>query len=328
MDAVVTHRTTAIAPVDLIRAFNRFYTRRLGLLGDGLHDSRYSLPEVRVLYELSAAPGRSASELARALDLDLGYVSRLVKKLHVAGLIRKKPSSADGRQRLLALTAKGRKTFAPIEDATRAQIADMLGSLPADHRGTLLRSMRVIHRVLDGGGPTVAPGFVIREPRVGDLGWVIHRQAVLYAEEFGWDVTFEGLLAEIAGRFVKGFDPAFERCWIAERDDEVAGAVFLVRKSPRVAQLRMLFVEPSARGLGIGARLVDECIAFAHAKGYRRLVLWTNDILGSARKIYQAAGFALVREERHHSFGRDLVGQYWSLALGATAPRRRAAVQP
>ena len=304
--------------VKSVRAFNRFYTRRLGLLGSGVHDSRYSLPEVRVLYELSASPGRSTSDLARTLDLDLGYVSRLVTKLHAGGLVKKSPSPLDGRQSLLALTTKGIRVFAPIEDATRAQIAAMLEGVPSDQLGTLLRSMRGIRRVLDDAGDAKTNGFVIRDPRVGDFGWVVHRQAVLYAQEFGWDATFEGLLAEIVGRFVKDFDPAGERCWMAERDGDVVGSVFLVRQSARVAQLRMLFVEPSARGLGIGARLVDECIAFAKAKGYRTMVLWTNDILGSARRIYQAAGFVLEREEPHRSFGKDLVGQYWSLDLKRT----------
>ena len=310
----VRHESTT-EPVDSVRAFNRFYTRRLGLLGAGLHDSRHSLPEVRVLYELAAAPGRSASELARALDLDLGYVSRLVKKLHAAGLVKKAPSPLDGRQSLLALTARGVKVFTPIEQATREQIATMLDGVPIDRRDTLLASMRAIHGVLEPEERSAKQACVIREPRVGDLGWIVHRQAALYAQEFGWDWTFEGMLAEIVAKFVEDFDPSRERCWIAERDGAIVGAVFLVRKTKQVAQLRMLFVEPSARGLGIGARLTDECIAFAKAKGYRSTVLWTNDILASARRIYEAAGFVLAREERHRSFGKDLVGQYWSLQL-------------
>ena len=225
------------------------------------------------------------------------------------------PSATDGRQNLLALTGQGKRVFAPIERATRTQIEAMLSGVPSDRRGLLLRSMRTIRRVLDDAGDVVPEALVIREPRVGDVGWIVHRQAVLYADEYRWDATFEGLLAEIAGSFLKRFDPAFERCWVAELDGEIAGAVFLVRKSARVAQLRMLFVEPSARGRGIGARLVDECVAFARAKGYRRMVLWTNDVLVSARRLYEAAGFRLVGEERHRSFGHDLVGQRWSMAL-------------
>ena len=320
MDAS-TRRNGADAPVDAVRAFNRFYTRRIGLLDSDLHGSRHSLPEVRILYELATVPARGASEVARALHLDIGYVSRLVKKLHAQGLVRKTPSPTDGRQSLLALTGPGKKIFAPIERATREQIDAMLSDVPSDRRDVLLRSMRTIRRILDdggdpadGGGP-VPRALVVREPRVGDIGWIVHRQAVLYADEYGWDATFEGLLAEIAGSFVKRFDPAFERCWVAELDGEVAGAVFVVRKTARVAQLRMLFVEPSARGRGIGALLVDECVAFARAKRYRRMVLWTNDVLVSARRLYEAAGFRLASQEHHHSFGRDLVGQSWSLAL-------------
>jgi DNA-binding MarR family transcriptional regulator/N-acetylglutamate synthase-like GNAT family acetyltransferase len=301
--------------VDTVRAFNRFYTQRFGLLGRGLNGSDYALTEVRVMYELAHADGTGATDLARTLSLDLGYVSRLVKKLHASGLIKRTPSTSDGRQTLLTLTAKGVKVFAPIEQATRDQVGSMLDALPVDHHKPLLDSMQTIHRVLRNVEERAPTSYVIRDPRVGDIAWVIHRQAVLYAHEFGWNAEFEGLLAEIASAFIKKFDPAFEHCWIAERDGAITGAVFLVKKSARVAQLRMLYVEPSGRGLGIGARLVEECIAFARARRYRTMVLWTNDILGSARKIYVAAGFELVRSERHHSFGKDLVGQYWSLDL-------------
>jgi GNAT superfamily N-acetyltransferase len=202
----------------------------------------------------------------------------------------------------------------PLEQATRDQLAAMLETVPVDGKDKLLRSMRTIQRLLrDGDEPQAA--FVIRDPRPGDIGWIIHRHGVLYAEEYGWDESFEGLVAEIAGRFIQRFDPKLEHCWIAERDGEIVGSVFVVRKSARVAQLRLLYVEPSTRGLGIGRRLVDECIAFAKAKGYRTMTLWTNAVLHSARKIYQAAGFKLVKEARHHSFGKDLVGQHWDLRL-------------
>lgn len=303
------------ASIDAIRAFNRFYTRRLGLLGRGLNDSAWSLTEIRAMYELAYASARGASELARTLALDLGYVSRMLKKLEAAGLVKRTPSAVDGRQSLLALTARGMKLFAGIERATRAQIGGMLVAVPLDQRGRLLDAMRTIHGLLEHDAAAAPAAYLIRDPKPGDLGWVVHRQAVLYTQEYGWNAEFEGLLAEIVARFVAKFDSQFERCWIAERAGTTAGSVFVVRKSARVAQLRMLFVEPSARGVGIGARLVDECIAFARARGYRTMVLWTNGVLTSARKIYQAAGFALVRSENHRSFGKDLVGQYWSLKL-------------
>ena len=215
---------------------------------------------------------------------------------------------------MLGLTAKGRKAFLPIEKATREQMAGMLAAVPTDGKVKRLRSMQTIRRLLGERDERPAP-VLIRDPRPGDIGWIIHRHGVLYAEEYGWDASFEGLVAEIAGTFIRTFDPKLEHCWIAERDDEVVGSIFLVSKSARIAQLRLLYVEPSTRGLGIGRRLVDECIAFAKARGYKTMTLWTNDVLTSARKIYQAAGFQLVKEERHRSFGSDLVGQNWDLKL-------------
>ena len=306
--------TEGETPVDAVRAFNRFYTRRIGLLDDGLQGSGHTLSEVRVLYELAHGEDRSAGELARELDLDAGYMSRLIKRLHARGLVARTRSDSDGRRAVLALTAKGRRTFAPIEQATRDQVAGMLATVPVDSRERLLGSMRAIQSALDTDG-SAQPGWLIRDPRPGDIGWIVHRHGVLYAQEHGWDASFEGLVAEIAGAFVRKHDPKREHCWIAERAGEVVGSIFVVRKSAHVAQLRLLYVEPSTRGLGIGARLVDECIAFARAAGYRSMMLWTNDVLGSARRIYQAVGFTLVEEERHHSFGKDLVGQNWSMTL-------------
>ncbi len=300
--------------VDAMRSFNRFYTRQIGLLEEGLLKSDFSLTEVRVLYELAHADGLTASDLARELGLDLGYMSRVLKRLQARSLLRRGPSKTDARQSVLGLTAKGLKAFTPIEKATSDQMVGMLAAVPADGKAKLLRSMQTIRRLL-GERDEQAASYVIRDPRPGDIGWIIHRQGVLYAEEYGWEQSFEGLIAEIAGTFIRTFDPKLERCWIAERDDEVVGSVFLVRKSARVAQLRLLYVEPSTRGLGIGRRLVGECIAFAKAKGYRAMTLWTNDVLTSARKIYQAAGFELVKQERHRSFGMDLVGQNWDLKL-------------
>ena len=300
--------------IDSVRAFNRFYTRHTGLLEEGLLKSEFSLTEVRMLYELAHAEGLTASGLARDLGLDIGYMSRVLKRLHARGFMQRKRSADDARQSVLGLTTKGLKAFGPLEQATRDQVAGMLDGLPVDSRDKLLRSMRTIRRVL-GDHDEAQPPYLIRDPRPGDIGWIIHRHGALYAEEYGWDQTFEGLVAEIAGTFIRTFDPKLEHCWIAERDGDVVGSIFLVRKSARVAQLRLLYVEPSTRGLGIGRRLVDECIAFAKTTGYRTMTLWTNAVLVSARKIYQAAGFRLVKQERHRSFGKDLVGQNWDLNL-------------
>lgn len=314
MNTKSTGADTTAHHVDAMRAFNRFYTRHAGLLEEGLLKSEFSLTEVRVLYELAHAEGLSASDLARELNLDIGYMSRLLKRLHARGLLQRSSSKTDARRSVLRLTARGRKAFVPIEAATRRQLADMLESVPVDGKEKLLRSMRTIQRIF-GDRAEGAAACIIRDPRPGDIGWIIHRHGVLYAAEYGWDQTFEGLVAEIAGKFIRSFDPKLEHCWIAERDDEVVGSIFLVRKSARVAQLRLLYVEPSTRGLGIGRGLVRECIAFAKATGYKTVSLWTNDVLVSARKIYQAEGFVLVKEEKHHSFGRDLVGQHWDLKL-------------
>lgn len=308
--------TRAKTPVDVdaVRAFNRFYTRRLGLLDERHLKSDLTLAEVRVLYELAHGALDSPGKLARSLGLDAGYVSRLVMSLERRGMVSRAASGVDARRSVLALTAVGRKTIARLEKTTREHLTTLLADVPLDRRDRLVGSMRAIEDALT---PAVdaAGTVVLREPRPGDLGWVLHRQAVLYAEEYGWDWTYEGLVAGILGRFVADFQPAFERCWIAERAGAVVGSVFIVRKSVRVAQLRLLYVEPSARGAGIGRQLVDACIAFARAKGYRRLTLWTNDVLVSARRIYVAAGFTLSKEERHRSFGKDLVGQNWDLDL-------------
>jgi DNA-binding MarR family transcriptional regulator/GNAT superfamily N-acetyltransferase len=297
-----------------VRAFNRFYTRQLGVLDESVLASGLSLTEMRVLYELAHRDGATATELGRDLGLDAGYLSRLLSKFEAHRWLKRSPAPGDARQSLLVLTPSGRKAFAPVEKAAREQIAAWLEALPSPQRDRLVKSMETVQRLL-GGLPEAKVPYVLRDLRPGDLGWIAHRQGLLYHQEYGWDETFDALVAEIAGGFVKSFDAKRERCWVAEREGEVVGSVFLVRASDRVAKLRLLYVEPSARGLGIGSRLVEECIRFARAKGYRTLTLWTNDILVSARKIYQAAGFRLVAEERHHSFGKDLVGQNWDLAL-------------
>ncbi len=300
--------------VSTVRAFNRFYTRQLGLLDEAVYASAFSLTEARVLYELANRDGVTASELVRDLGLDAGYLSRLLAKFEAGGLITRTPSATDGRQTVLALTGKGRKAFAPLNRASHKQIAAMLAPLRPGDRERLVGSMRTIETLL-GGAPEPKVPYVLRGLQSGDIGWVIRRQGMLYTQEYGWDETFEGLVAEIAAAFVKTCDPRKERCWIAEREGEIVGSVFLVRQSDKTAKLRLLYVEPGARGLGIGRRLVEECIGFARAKGYKTLTLWTNDILVAARRIYQTAGFQLVKEEKHHSFGKDLVGQNWDLAL-------------
>lgn len=302
---------------DAIRAFNRFYTRQIGLLDQGFLGSPFTLTEGRVLYELAHRENPTATEIARELSLDAGYLSRLLKKLERQGHLARGRDAQDGRQRPLRLTRSGRRIFAGLDRASGEQIAAMIAALTPGQIRELVGSMQTVRRLLKSG--TAEAAFSLRPLRIGDVGWIIHRQGILYAEEYGWDVTYEGLVAEILGSFVKQFDPAAENAWVAERDGTVVGSVFLVRESAAVARLRLLYVEPGARGLGIGRGLVDTCIAFAREKGYRTLRLWTNDVLASARRIYQAAGFRLMKEERHHSFGKDLVGQTWELALQRAA---------
>lgn len=300
---------------DAIRDFNRFYTRQIGLLDQGFLGSPFTLTEVRVLYELAHRDDPTATEIARELSLDPGYLSRLLKKLERQGHLRRGRDAEDGRQRPLRLTQAGRRIFEGLDRESGKQISTMIAALGPGQVGELVDSMQTVRRLLQAD--TLEAAYSVRPLRIGDIGWIIHRQGLLYAQEYGWDVTYEGLVAEILGRFVKEFDPANENAWVAERNGAIVGSVFLVRESAAVAKLRLLYVEPSARGLGIGRHLVDACVAFARDKGYRTLRLWTNDILVSARRIYQAAGFRLVQEERHHSFGKDLVGQTWELALSS-----------
>jgi DNA-binding MarR family transcriptional regulator/GNAT superfamily N-acetyltransferase len=300
--------------IEAVRRFNRFYTRQLGLLDEGLLESEFSLTEVRILYELAQREEPTAALLRAELGLDAGYLSRILKKFEARGLVARSASASDARRALLRLTAAGRAAFKPLNKASHDQVAAMLAPLAPAQVQSLQRSMLRIQRLL-GPAPEPAVPYVLRPHQVGDIGWIAHRQGLLYAREYGWDETFEALVAEIAANFVKRFDPRRERCWIAERDGAIVGSVFLVKQSARVAKLRLLYVEPEARGLGIGARLTDECVRFARERGYRKLTLWTNDVLVSARRIYQAAGFRLVKEEKHHSFGKEQVGQTWELAL-------------
>jgi len=314
-----------------IRRFNRFYTQKIGVLQEGLLDSAYSLAGVRVLYELAhwrdeadrkATPSLSASRLAARLGLDEGYLSRLLRGFEKQQLIVRKPSPDDGREHILSLTPRGRKAFAPLELRSRRQVAAMLSPLSGLERSRLACAMTTIEQVLRSRPATPeATAYTLRSLRPGDIGWVTHRHGVLYAEEYGYDERFEALVAAIAAHFVQAFDVERERCWIAELGGEIVGCVFLVSKSATVAKLRLLLVEPDARGLGLGARLVDECIAFARQAGYRKIVLWTQSELLAARRIYEQRGFRRVAEEPHRSFGRDLVAETWELKLSRKAAR-------
>ncbi|HEX2011465.1 MAG TPA: helix-turn-helix domain-containing GNAT family N-acetyltransferase [Roseateles sp.] len=316
---------THAEPVAAVRAFNRFYTRRIGVLDEGLSQTEFSLAEARLLWELAHASAPvGASQLSRELRLDLGYLSRLLKGLRERGLIKARANPADARQSLLSLTAAGKRAFAPLDQGSQAQTAEMLARLSTPQQDKLLRSLSRVRRLL-GEEPAGEPR--LRPLQIGDLGWVIGRHGALYAQEFGWDLRFEALVAQIAAQFVERFDPAREAGWIAERqwegDSERLGCVFLVQARDEatgqpeagVAQLRMLLLEPEARGLGLGKRLVASCTAFARQAGYARIRLWTNSLLKPARAIYQAEGYRLVASEAHHSFGHDLVGETWELKL-------------
>lgn len=297
--------------VAAVRGFNRFYTRQIGVLDEGLLASPYTLTQARVLFELGTRKVVTATEIGDVLGLDAGYLSRIVQNFASQGLIQRKPSSQDGRQMVLSLTAEGKKAFRELDRKSHDVTAVHLSGLSASRRERLLASMQDLQRTLsadNGSGK-----LVIRTHRVGDIGWAIERHGQLYADEFGWNGEFEALVATLFAQFASKHDPAAERCWIAEVDGERVGCVFLVRNAedPTTAQLRCLLVDPKGRGLGVGKRLVDECLTFAKAVGYARMLLWTNDVLVSARRIYEAAGFALVSEERHHSFGHNLVGQVW-----------------
>lgn len=301
--------------VAAVRRFNRFYTRRIGILDDGLLDSLFSLTEVRVLFELAHAPQLTATALRDNLDLDAGYLSRLLRRLEQRGLVARTSSEADRRVAYLTLTEKGRQEFQTLDERANDEVRALLRELSVPQQRQLLGALRTIEELLGDEAPARPEPYVLRPHQPGDMGWVVHRHGVLYAQEYGWDERFEALVAEVVAAFIHRFDPRRERCWIVERDGEIVGSVFLVKKSKTVAQLRLLLVEPSARGLGIGARLVDECIRFGRQCGYRTMTLWTNNVLHTARHIYQRAGFQLVSEKPHDMFGRDLVGQTWERTL-------------
>jgi DNA-binding MarR family transcriptional regulator/GNAT superfamily N-acetyltransferase len=300
--------------VDAVREFNRLYTRRIGVLDEAYLGSRFSLTEVRVLYELAHRATATAGELARDLGLDAGYLSRIVRGFARRGVVAKAEAKDDARKTILRLTARGRRVIEPLEASARAQIGAMLDVVPVSRQGRVVEAMRAIESSL-AGSTRARTTVALRSHRPGDMGWVVERHGTLYWREYGWDETFEALVAGIVAGFIEHLDVARERCWIAELDGEPVGCVFCVRKSKNVAKLRLLLVEPRARGMGIGRRLVDECIRFARVAGYRELTLWTNEVLVAARQIYERAGFQLVESERHHSFGKDLIGQNWTLRL-------------
>ena len=300
--------------LDAVRGFNRFYTRRINVLGERLLDSPFSLAEMRVLFELAHREAPTATDLARDLGLDAGYLSRILRRFEARGYLRRTPSADDRRHRLLRLGAKGRAAFAPLEARARADVGAMIGRLAPPDQQQLVTAMDTITRLLDPPASD-APAFVLRDHRPGDMGWVIQRHGELYAREWGYSAAFEALVARICADFVDHFDPSGEHCWMAERAGVPVGSVFVVRKSKTVAKLRMLIVDPSARGLGVGGRLVDQCIRFARAAGYRTLTLWTHSQLDAARRIYRRAGFGLARRSPTHAFGRDLVDETWELRL-------------
>ncbi|HEU4566220.1 MAG TPA: bifunctional helix-turn-helix transcriptional regulator/GNAT family N-acetyltransferase [Gemmatimonadaceae bacterium] len=313
-----THSPRAVPErrVAAVRRFNRFYTRLIGALDAGHLESPFSLPEVRVMYEIAHRERPTATELARELALDAGYLSRMLRALEERGLLRRDPSERDARRSHLALTRKGRGAFARLDARASDAIGVLLAPLSDGEQRRLVEAMEAVERLLGDGEPRAAP-IRLREHRPGDMGWVVHRHGVLYWREYGWDERFEALVARVVADFIEHFDPERERCWIAEREGEIVGSVFLVRhpEEEGAAKLRLLLVEPSARGLGLGRRLVSECTRFARRAGYRKISLWTNGVLTAARAIYAREGYRLVRSETHNHFGPDLVAETWELEL-------------
>jgi DNA-binding MarR family transcriptional regulator/GNAT superfamily N-acetyltransferase len=299
--------------VAAIRAFNRFYTRQIGLLEDGFHRSEFSLAEARVIYELAQANATSATAIAKQLDVDQGYLSRMIAKLVDQNLVVKQPSSSDRRQYQLKLTGKGRSAFARLNGASNKLVGEMVANLSEADVARMIGAMGAIERVLTAQHDR--PSFLLREHRVGDMGWVVARHGQLYWQAHRWDVSFEALVAEVVAQFIRNYDPTRERCWIAELDGEPVGCVFLVKASEEVAKLRLLLVDPKARSVGLGRRLVEECVRFAGQCGYKTVTLWTQSILVSARRIYKHAGFRLVSTAPHTSFGHELVGETWELSI-------------
>jgi DNA-binding MarR family transcriptional regulator/N-acetylglutamate synthase-like GNAT family acetyltransferase len=304
--------------VAIVRGFNRFYTRQIGVLRKTYLDSPYSLGEARILYEIWRNRSTTASDIARALDLDAGYLSRALRNFEKRGLIRRKASAKDARQSDLSLTPRGRSSFAPLEARSQRTTADMLDKLDAENQTRLIAAMNTIETLLGGASGETAPNprnYILRAPRPGDFGWIVKRHGELYARDYGWTGPFEGLCAQIVADFVNKFDAKRERCWIAEMNGENVGCVMLAKDSADVARIRLLLVDPKARGLGLGAKLAAECIAFARRSEYKIITLWTHSVLTAARHIYQKAGFKLMRSENHESWGRPVVSEHWDLEL-------------
>lgn len=301
--------------VAAVRRFNRFYTRQMGILQEGLLRSPFSLTEVRVLYELAHRDAPTAKALAVDLHLDPGYLSRILRRFKQQRLVKPSTSESDGRERLLTLTARGRQTFAELDAKANDEVREILSTLSPDDQARVVNAVEAIESVLGEPRKDGVP-LLLRPHQPGDLGWIVHRHGVVYAHEHGWNERFEGLVARISAEFLEHYDARRERCWIAERAGERVGSVLLVQKSARDAQLRLLFVEPAARGLGLGTRLVQECTRFARQAGYQRITLWTQSVLVAARRIYEREGYRLIAEEPHQSFGQDLVAQTWEKELG------------
>ncbi|MBW8011429.1 MAG: GNAT family N-acetyltransferase [Chloroflexi bacterium] len=300
--------------VNSFRRFNRFFTRQIGVLREGLLHSAHSLTEARIIFEIANRNNLTASDIGKELGLDAGYLSRILNKLEGQNLIKKTASDKDRRERLISLTNEGQNAFTLLDERPSEEISDMLGELGESDQIRLIDSMQTIEGIL-GQGFNYAEPFYIRQHEAGDMGWVIHLHGLLYSQEYGWDESFEALVAQICADFITNYDPQKERCWIAEINGEQVGSIFCVNAGDGVAKLRLLLVDPKARSLGLGTRLVEECIRFARRAGYKKLTLWTNDVLVAARHIYEKNGFKLVEEEAHHSFGHDLTGQNWDLKL-------------
>jgi DNA-binding MarR family transcriptional regulator/GNAT superfamily N-acetyltransferase len=314
--------------IDQVRAFNRDYTRRLGLLAQGFLDSPYSLTQIRVMYEIAHRPGVLATELVQELGIDRGYLSRILKGFESRRLLQRSAASDDGRRRPLRLTPQGMRVFAPLERRGQEEVRSLLAPLSGPRRREVLHAMQTLQSAFGAGTTPIT----LRAHRSGDMGWVIERHGALYQEEFGWNQEFEALVAGIAADFIRTFDPAKERCWIAERAGERVGCIFLVKADDSTAKLRLLLVEPGVRGTGLGARLVDECVRFARSAGYRRLVLWTHANLAAARHLYERAGFTRTSHEPRTSFGQALTSETWELPLtdsvpGSATSRVRAAAK-
>ncbi len=301
--------------ISAVRSFNRFYTKQIGILHQGYLDSSFSLSEGRVLYELAQHDRPTAAAIAKNLDLDPGYLSRILVKLEKLRLIARTRAKHDARSTRLCLTRQGRAAFTTLDRGAGREVRAMLSKLAPPQRASLIASMRTIERLLTAQLPDPKIPYLIRTHQPGDIGWIIHRHGVVYAQEYGWDERFEAEVAEIAARFIHHFDPKRERCWIAEKDGAIVGCIVLVRKTSTIGQLRLFLVEPSARGLGIGSRLVAECIRFARQARYRKITLWTQSILYAARRIYSKHGFRRIKQERHWSFGYSLIGEIWELKL-------------